>query len=85
MGMHADFRTQLWNREEIEDEIERLITLLDAVDGDWDLEEGNDMEAVNEDGVGELSPVLPRYGADQSIGPINERECYLAWQHRDFH
>ena len=39
MGIHADFRTVLHNRAAIESEIERLIAMLDAYDGDPDLED----------------------------------------------
>lgn len=44
MGVHAKFRPTLPSRETIEDEIERLIALLDALDGDPDLEECSDRE-----------------------------------------
>lgn len=37
-------RSFLSNREDIENEIERLISLLDATDGDCDLEDGGDDE-----------------------------------------
>lgn len=82
------------NRAAIEDEIERLIGILDSADApDEDLEPEHDACAaaddrlfgaiVNQEGrpvrAGDLqsfefSPVLPRYGVDQSAGPINERE-----------
>lgn len=53
----------------------------DGAPGDPDdAEDENDREQVNEDGVGDLSPLKPRYGVDQSLGPVNMREGYRAWQ-----
>jgi hypothetical protein len=39
MGIHAEIHHVLWNRQQIEAEIERLIALLDEQDGDPDLED----------------------------------------------
>jgi len=71
MGIHAQFA--LVNRAAIEAEIERLIAMLDDLDGDCDLEEddpagGNvlDME-LDED----AEALRPLYAEDQSAGPIN--------------
>lgn len=44
MGVHEKFRHIFPNRQTVEDEIARLIALLDALDGDPDLEECSDRE-----------------------------------------
>lgn len=87
MGLHAQFDTWFANREQIEDEIERLIGLLDLHDGDCDLEDddpaGDPIEIHGEapaDNGNDLMPILPLYALDQSGGPINVREGYRAWQ-----
>jgi hypothetical protein len=49
MGIHAQFR--LANRRMIEDEIERLIALLDAEDGDPDLEPEQDHCLASDEGL----------------------------------
>lgn len=72
----------LANRALIENEIEWLIALLDTVDGDPDLEDDDPAgdtldehgEAPTENGC-DLLLAHPRYGIDQSLGPINEREA----------
>lgn len=79
-------------RQLIEVEIElhlsratRLIARLDRADGDPDLEDDDPAgdtldehgEAPTEDGTEHLG-VLPLYGLDQSLGPINEREAHRA-------
>lgn len=76
-------------RAAIEDEIERLIALLDTFDGDTDLEAEHDVDDAHDDGCGSFyaqgrrlwgSPheedgrLKPAYGVDQSAGPINYRE-----------
>lgn len=69
-------------RLEIEREVEHLIALLDAVDGDCDLEDDDpsgdplDMsgEASSDDGRG-LLPTRPSWALDQSGGPSNYREA----------
>jgi hypothetical protein len=43
-------------------------------------EDEHDREQVNEDGSGLLSPLAPVYAVDQSLGPLNERAGYRAWQ-----
>ena len=73
-------------RQAIGDEIERLLALLDIIDGDCDLEPEDDMCAAGDDGCGYFScgsvsgwgsiaeatlPTIPQYGADQSEGPID--------------
>lgn len=45
-----------------------------------DAEDEHDREAVNEDGSDNVMPTLPKYGIDQSEGPVNEHEAYRAWQ-----
>lgn len=71
----------LANRKAIEREIERLITLLDAADGDCDLEDDDpagdtlDLGEAPDPAGNELLSILPVYGIDQSLGPINEREA----------
>ena len=84
MGVHARFA--LANRREIENEIERLIGLLDAADTPWaDLEPELDHAAddvpcdVSAEG---LMPILPRYGEDQARGPVNVREGWRAHHRR---
>lgn len=85
----------LFNREAIEGEIERLIALLDTVDGDPDLEPEDDRCLAGDDGCGALrdftgnlvwgsheehgSDVLPCYGLDQTAGPINLNEVSRAY------
>src|SRR3546814_10840597 len=44
VGVHTKFRHTFPNRKTVEDEIARLIALLDALDGDPDLEECSDRE-----------------------------------------
>lgn len=69
-------------RLQIEQEVEHLIALLDAVDGDCDLEDDDpsgdplDMggEASSDDGRG-LLPTRPIWALDQSGGPSNYREA----------
>lgn len=60
----------------IEAEIERLIGVLDFVDGDPDLEEddhpGTDLD-IGELDIAEAN-LLPLYAADQSRGPVNHDE-----------
>lgn len=68
-----------FDRERLEIIVEAAISLLDAIDGDPDQEDGDDAEAVNEDGSDTISPVLPKYGIDQSEGPINGWERHRAW------
>lgn len=85
MGVHADFRTLLWNRDQIEEEIERLIALIDQDDGDCDVEDDDPAGGNVEDERqlaegGDYYRLPPRYGIDQSAGPINETDAYR--QHR---
>jgi len=87
MGVHVHPQFVLANREAIENEIERLIALLDMCDGDPDLEDDDPAgdtldehgEAVGHHGQG-LLPTLPRYGLDQSLGPINHDEAERSWR-----
>ena len=69
------------NRAEIEDEIERLIALLDRYDGDCDLEDddpaGGNIEDQRQDPMHYRLP--PEYGANQTR-MINERLIL-----RDYH
>ncbi|MCW6531188.1 hypothetical protein NED98_13125 [Sphingomonas sp. MMSM20] len=79
--LHPTFA--LANRQAIEDEIERLIGLLDLVDGDSDREDddpaGDELdergEAASSRGI---LTTLPKYGLDQSLGPINYLEAERA-------
>jgi len=76
MGIHARFA--LTNRAAIEAEIERLIAMLDELDGDCDLEDddpagGNVCDELHD--TGEYYFLLPRYGVDQTQGPLNELEA----------
>ena len=86
MGIHAQFVTALANRATIEAEIERLIGILDVADGDPDSEDDDPPGGASEDeGEGvRLLPALPVYGADQSLGPVNEDEAVRAWQAREY-
>ena len=64
------------DRKAIERQIEALIALLDAIDGDPDLED----DELHDDplDVGEevdFYAMLPRYALDQTEGPINAREA----------
>lgn len=77
-------------RRAIAAQIEALIGLLDAADGDPDLEPEVDMDSARDDGCGPIhlngrvvwgsdhdgcyDAMLPRYGRDQSRGPINGAE-----------
>lgn len=95
MGLQPHFETWFANRSEIENEIERLIGLLDTIDPDPDLEPETDVCLAGDDGCGAhyrqghrhwgaaedaLIPTIPIYGPDQSAGPLNEREGYRDWQ-----
>lgn len=76
MGIHARFA--LANRAQIEDEIERLVELLDMADAPAEDLEPEEDHAVDDKpcdaGPEDFLPVLPVYGIDQSRGPMNERE-----------
>lgn len=69
------------DRAAIEQTVEQLIALLDTADGDPDLEDDDPAgdpldergEAPSDNGT-DLLPVLPRYGDDQTAGPVNERD-----------
>ena len=95
MGVHARFA--LSNRTEIENEIERLIAMLDAADApSEDLEPELDYCLAGDDDCGETRSIaggyawgsheeaggsaLPRYGLDQSLGPVNTLQ--LEQEHR---
>lgn len=96
MGIHAQFA--LANRAAIEDEIERLIALLDGADGDPDIEPEDDYCIAGDDGCGlarsmtggtawgapeeEPGVLVPRYGEDQSAGPINFNAALRAYERR---
>lgn len=72
-------------RQAIESEVDRLIAILDGADGDCDLED--DDPAGDPLDLGEAEDwrpegcdlPKPRYGVDQSAGPINEAEVGRAW------
>ena len=70
------------DRRAIAAQIEALIAVLDAADGDCDLED-DDPAGGNPDDVGEVPDWLPRfplpvYGIDQRRGPTNAREHWRA-------
>lgn len=71
-------------RQAIEAEIERLIDLLDTIDGDCDLED-DDPAGGDPDDEGEfdrsISPIAPRFGIDQTGEPTNVVELRAA--HRE--
>ena len=81
MAMRAQIHHVLLNRQQIEEEIEHLISLLDAHDGDCDLEDddpaGGNVEDDQQDPMHYRLP--PKYGADQTV-MINERDIL-----RDYH
>lgn len=66
-------------RKAIEAEIERLIELLDTIDGDCDLED-DDPAGGNVEDEGEFDmrvcSLLPVFGADQTQPPINMVELH---------
>jgi hypothetical protein len=81
------------SRHELEDVVERLIEELDRRDGDPDLELEEDCCAAGDDGCGHVKQhgqvlwgsawddqgvVIPRYGLDQSLGPVNEPHLLIA-------
>lgn len=76
-------------RQEIQRAIDLLIAVLDAADGDCDLEDDDpaggavedcgEVEDWRPDGIKLLKPV---YGIDQSLGPINEEEVYADYKRR---
>jgi hypothetical protein len=68
----------LANRADIEAEIERLIAFLDACDGDPDLEPETDMGGDDLDAGESVYRIIPVYGLDQTIAPINLRQMCRA-------
>jgi len=60
------------SRRAIEDEIERLILLLDTIDGDPDLEGGGDLEPDEDAGCEDYS------FDDYEPGPWNPNGCHIA-------
>lgn len=75
------------SRTEIEDAIEELISLLDRMDGDVDLEPEIDGgfeelgEASSNDGA-EILPVRPIWGEDQTAEPVNYQAARTEWHAR---
>ncbi|WP_461159242.1 hypothetical protein [Sphingobium sp. TomMM35A] len=63
---------------ELGDMIEALISQLDVLAGDCDLESEEEI-GIDDLPEGENAPLLPQYGPDQSAGPINYRHA------EDFH
>jgi hypothetical protein len=92
LSLNLEPKFRLANRGAIADEIERLIAILDTVDGDPDLEPEHDMCLAGDDGCGfhqcgalvgwgndhDEMATAPIYGLDQSRGPVNEHEAYVA-------
>lgn len=65
------------SRKAIEAEIERLIDLLDTIDGDADLEpDHEDFDECDPGEMVEYMSIKPKYGKDQSRGPTNRRAAY---------
>lgn len=66
--------------KELGDMIEHLIAQLDGLTGDPDLEDddpaGDPLDIGEAPADTEVLAMLPRYGLDQSRGPINERPAY---------
>jgi hypothetical protein len=73
-------------RLKIEAQIELMIGLLDASDGDCDLEDDDPAGGAAED-AGEAEDWrphgilldLPIYSTDQTTGPINENQAWRKW------
>jgi hypothetical protein len=62
----------LGNRAAIEDQIETLIALLDALDGDCDAEDDREDDPLDHGEADETANLFaPAYGIDQTLGPIN--------------
>lgn len=86
MGMHfpAAYPAKMpaySTRKAIELRIELLIAVLDVMDGDPDLEEddpfgGNILDEPHDP----HENLVPVYGVDQSLGPINEIEATRDWE-----
>lgn len=67
------------DRKAIEAQIEALIDMLDLIDGDPDLEpDYEDYDACDRGEPLQHVKDLPRYGIDQSKGPINCMEVFGA-------
>lgn len=74
------------SRSRLEQLAEAIISHLDELDGDVDIEDddpaGGDLDDMgeydSEDGT-PMCAVLPIYALDQSLEPINEREAHRAW------
>lgn len=65
-----------FDRGQLEDFVSTAIDMLDAMDGDCDLEDGHDME---EDDFREVNGHFirpPEYGVDQTAGILNERAIF---------
>jgi hypothetical protein len=73
------------DRSIIEAQIEALIELLDQEDGDCDLEEDDWAGGAVEDQPHDLHEnLIPIYGIDQALGPINEVVAIEAYRRRAF-
>lgn len=83
MSVHFQFpcgrmRLHPADRAAIEDHIEQLLYMLDQDDGDCDIEEDDPSYDPLEDNEAlgfEPLPTLPIYAVDQSLSPVNQREC----------
>ena len=89
--MGAHFKLTTAHRAAIEDQVETLLALLDAMDGDCDLEPEHDRCEAGDDGCGALynhqgvrvwgssdedrGVLKPVYGADQTAGPVNYEDA----------
>ncbi|SNT06209.1 hypothetical protein SAMN06295912_13545 [Sphingomonas laterariae] len=103
----ADLPPDFWrtlinlDRHRLEGVAEMAISLLDAIDGDPDIEpNGDELDgtAAEDDFVDQnwawrcepgcpvadpdcdVGVLLPRYGTDQTAGPVNEEEAVREWQ-----
>lgn len=57
------------DRKAIEEEVERLLTVLDDLDGDPDLEPETDLCTAGDDGCGEFYLNGPRWGSEYADTP----------------
>lgn len=81
MNMHSPegirFTRTPFMRRAIEDQIEKLIAILDAFDGDPDMEpDHEDYDACDPGEPDCTHPEHPVYGIDQSKGPTNAASVF---------
>ena len=86
LPQNVEAALRLLSRRKLETLIEAAIALLDAADGDTDLEDDDPAgdyldergEAPTDNGA-KLLPMLPRYGRNQTRGPLNEKAAHRQW------